>query len=144
MNYTRIGLAAVAATVADIAYGFLVYGQLIGSEFHRYPAVYRSDETAMSHMPLGFAGILVAMIVLAMIYAKGYEGGSGVSEGARFGVLVGIFVLFAFVGVEYWLLNIGRKLAAEMGVAALGEWTVVGIVMGLVYKPGAGVTRRTA
>jgi hypothetical protein len=32
-------------------------------------------------------------------------------------------------------LNIGMKLTLQQAVAYLVEWTVVGIVIGLIYKP---------
>ena len=89
MNLGRLALAAVAATVVDAVYGFVVYGVLLVGEFARYPGVYRSNEAGMAYLPLMFFGIFVAIAALTLIYAKGYEGGSGVAEGFRFGVLVG-------------------------------------------------------
>jgi len=138
----RIASAAVAATVFDVVYGFLVYGMLLSGQFSAYPAVYRSAETGPGYLPLMFCGILIAMVAAAMIYAKGYEGGSGVSEGARFGVLLGIFVATAFSGVNYAVLNIGRRLAVATAAAGFVEWVLVGIVIGLVYKPAAGSGRK--
>ena len=142
MNYTRIVLAAVAATVVDAVYGFIVYGVLVATEFAHYPGVYRSNEVGMTYLPLMFVGILVGMLAAAMIYAKGYEGGSGVAEGARFGVLLGVFIAAVFAGVNYATLNVGRKVAVETAVAGLVEWTLAGVVIGLVYKPAASPSRR--
>ena len=56
-------------------------------------------------------------------------------RGARFGLLIGIFVAGAFVATNFTVLNIGPKLALEMAPASLLEWTLVGSVLGLVYKP---------
>jgi hypothetical protein len=70
-----------------------------------------------------------------MTYAKGYEGGSSTAEGLRFGVLVGIFVVCTFVGPNYVTLNIGKKLALELAASALVQWTIVCVVIGLIYKP---------
>ena len=137
MNYKRIVLAAVAALIVDLAYGYLYYGFLIANEYNPYPGVYRSSEVVKNYMPLGFAGILIGLIILSVIYAKGYEGGSGLAEGARFGILIGISVVAYFVGTNYTTLNIGPRLAAVQAVGALIEWTLVGIVIGLVYKPSA-------
>ena len=86
MNLGRLALAAVAATVVDAVYGFVVYGVLLVGEFARYPGVFRSNEVGMAYLPLMFFGIFVAIAALTLIYAKGYEGGSGVTEGFRFGV----------------------------------------------------------
>jgi hypothetical protein len=144
MNYARIAAAAVAATIVDAIYGFVVYGMLLTPEFARYPAVYRSAESGMAYLPLMFAGIFVGMLVAAGIYAKGYEGGSGAAEGARFGVLLGMFIAAIFAGVNYATLNIGRRISLELAAAGLVEWTLVGIAIGLVYKPAVGTLRRAA
>ena len=140
MNVTRIVLAAVAATVWDAVYGVVVYGMLLAPEFGRYPGVYRSNEAGMAFLPLMFGGIFVAIVVVAIMYAKGYERG-GVVEGVRFGLLLGLFVAFAFSGVNYAVLNIGRKLAVMSAAAGFFEWLGVGTVIGLVYRPAAGSPR---
>jgi hypothetical protein len=45
---------------------------LIG-EFLKYSAVYRSRQGQMSHMPVGMAASLLAMLVLAVLYAMLYR-----------------------------------------------------------------------
>lgn len=86
-------------------------------------------------MAFGLTGIFVAILVVATIYAKSYHGGRGLVEGARLGVLFAIFMAGAFVAVNYGTINISGKLALELAASALIEWTVAGIVIGLVYKP---------
>jgi hypothetical protein len=135
MNYGRIAIAAVAATVVYYVYGFLVEGLLIRKDFSPYSALYRPADTMMGYMPLGLACTLIATFVIAMMYAKGYEGGSGAAEGARFGLLVAIFVVCTFVGVNYVTLNIGGKLALELAASNFVGWIIVCIVIGLIYKP---------
>ena len=44
MNYSRLALTAVAATIADSLFGFIVYGNLLTSEFGRYPAIFRAPD----------------------------------------------------------------------------------------------------
>jgi hypothetical protein len=135
MNYPRLALAAVAATVFDAVYGFGVYGTLLAPEFAKYPEVYRSPEAGMAFLPMMFAGLFVAIVAAAMIYAKGYEGGSGLAEGARFGLLFGLFVVLAFVFVNHATLIINRKLTGMLAIAAFVEWSLIGTIIGLVYKP---------
>ena len=144
MNYARLALAAVAATVFDALYGFLVYGMLLAPEFAKYPGVYRANDAGQAFLPLMFAGLFVAIAAAAIIYAKGYEGGSGIGEGIRFGVLLGLFVVFAFYGVNYATLIINRKLAVMTAAAGFVEWTAIGAVIGLVYKPAAAPRLRAA
>ena len=144
MNYARLASAAVVGTIVDGLYGFVVYGILLSGQFADFPGVYRSRETASAYMPYLFLGILVAMIAAAYIYAKGYEGGSGVVEGARFGAAVGVFAVGYDVIVNFATLNVGRRLAASVAIAAFVEWIIDGAVIGAVYKPAPGATRRAA
>jgi hypothetical protein len=77
--------------------------------------------------------MFVAMLVLAALYALSYQGGSGVAEGTRFGVLVGVFAVCAFVIHNHVNLNIGLRLTIAQAAAYFVEWTIVGIVIGLIY-----------
>jgi hypothetical protein len=141
MNYARLVLAAVAATVFDACYGFLVYGMAMAPEFARYPGIYRGEDSGPAFLPLMFAGLFIAILAAALIYAKGYEGGSGLAEGARFGLLLGVFVVFTTASVNYATLNVGRKIAVMTAAAGLVEWLVIGTIIGLVYKPAPGSPR---
>jgi hypothetical protein len=136
MNPVRILLAALGAFVAYMAVGFALFGLLpwLKTEFLKYPAVYRDRDGQMSHMPVAMAEILVSMFVLAILYALAYQGGSGLMEGARFGALIGLFAICAFVLHNYANLNIGLKLALQQSAAYFLEWLVVGIAIGLIYR----------
>ena len=137
MNFSRILLAAVGGFVAYFVIGGVAFGAMpwLRNEFLKYPAVYRTQEGIKSVMPAGMAFMFVAMVVLAVIYAMLYRGGSGIVEGARFGALIGVFAICSFVMHNYVNLNIGLKLTIEQGIAYFVEWTVVGIAIGLIYRP---------
>lgn len=139
MNYLRIALAGLGATVAYFVVGGLAFGLLpqVRDEFRKYPAVYRTQEGIKSVMPVGMAAMFLSISVLAAIYAMAYQGGSGVAEGARFGALIGVFALGAFVLHNYVNLNIGLRITLQQAVAYFVEWTIVGVVIGLIYKPAA-------
>ena len=137
MNYSRLGLAALGGTVAYFAFGFLVLwlAPVLINESRKYPAVYRTQEEMKTVMPIVFVATFIAILVVAIIFAMIYQGGSGTMEGARLGVLIGIFVVCAFVLHNYVNLNIGLKLTLGQAVAHFVQWTIVGIVIGLIYKP---------
>jgi hypothetical protein len=137
MNLSRIALAAIGAFVAYFVVGGAAFGLVpsLRSEFLKYPAVYRPQDGIKSVMPVGMAAMFVGMVVLAVLYAMLYRGGSGVAEGARFGALIGVFAVCAFVVHNYVNLNIGGKLTLQQSVAYLVEWIVTGIVIGLIYRP---------
>ena len=89
----------------------------------------------MKHMPAAMAATFVAIVVLAVLYAMIYRGGSGVAQGARFGALIGVFAIGTFTVHNYVNLNIGWKLTVEQSVAYFIQWVAVGIVIGLIYRP---------
>ena len=137
MNYSRLGLAALGGTVAHFAVGFLVLLLWPGlfEEARKYAAVFRPMEEMMAVMPIGMVAIFMSILIAAIIFAMIRQHRSGITEGARFGVLMGIFVVFAFVLHNYVNLNIGLKLALGQAAAYFFQWTIVGIVIGLIYKP---------
>ena len=139
MNYSRLGLAALGGTVASFAFGFLVLWLVpaLIKEGHKYPAVFRPKEEMMTVMPIGLVATFISILVVTIIFAMIHQGGSGITAGARFGVLIGIFVVCAFVLHNYVNLNIGLKLALMQAAAYFVQWTIVGIVIGLIYKPAA-------
>ena len=137
MNYARILIASVCAFIAYFVYGGILFGLLpwLRTEFAKYPAVYRSQEGIKSVMPFGMFAMFVALAAIAVLYAMVYSGGSGVAEGARFGALIGVFAIGSFVVHNYVNLNIGLKLTVQQSIAYFVQWVLVGIVIGLVYKP---------
>src|ERR1700727_3119506 len=137
MNVSRIALASVGAFFAYFAFGGLVFGLLptLRNEFSKYPNIYRSQESIKAVMPVGMAFMFLAILVLAILYAMLYQGGSGLVEGARFGSLIGVFAIGSFVVHNYVNLQIGLKLTVLQSIAYFVQWVLVGIVIGLLYKP---------
>ena len=136
MNYPRLGLAALGGTVAHFAFGFLVLLLVpaLFNEAHKYSAVFRPKEEMMTVMPIGIVAIFISILVAAIIFAMMRQGGAGIWQGARFGVLMGILAVCNVLH-NYVNLNIGLKLALGQAAAYFGQWTIVGMVIGLIYKP---------
>ena len=136
MNYPRLGLAALGGTVASFGFGFLVLWLVpaLFEEARKYPAVFRPQESMMAVMPIALAATFVAILVVAIIYAMTRQDGSGTAKGARLGMLVGLLAVCNVLH-NYVNLNIGLKLALGQAAAYFLQWTVVGIVVGLIYKP---------
>ena len=143
MNYGRLVLAAIVATVVDAAYGFVVWGMVLNGEFARYPEIYRPAGD-MSGFALMFVGILTAMLVASWIFAKGYEGGSSAIEGLKFGVALALLMGVYISSTHYGTMRIGMKMAATYAAGQFGEFLLVGLAIGLCYKPVAGAVKRAA
>ena len=137
MNYSRIALAALGATVAYFGIGGILFGALpsLRQEFMKYPAVYRTQDDMKRVMPMGMISILVAVFVVAGLYAMAYPAGGGVLAGARFGALIGVFAVCGFALHNHMLLNIGIKLTVGQAISYFVQWLGVGIVISLIYAP---------
>jgi hypothetical protein len=136
MNTMRVVLAALGAFVAYFVAGGVMFVAMpwMKTEFMKYPAVYRPSEGQMKQMPVAMAATLVAIAVLAVLYAMIYHVGSGVAEGARFGALIGVFAIGTFTVHNYANLNIGWKLTVQQSLAYFVQWVVVGTVIGWIYR----------
>ena len=136
VNYGRILLAAIGGFVAYFAFGFLVFGALplLREEYAKYPTVYRNQDGIKRAMPIGMAAMFVAIAVLAGLYAMSCQRGFGPLEGTRFGALIGLFAVCSFVLHNHVNLNIGWALTWKQAIAYFIEWTIVGTVIGWIYK----------
>ena len=131
MNWGRVVLSALGGFLAYFVLGGLLFAVLptLKNEFLKYPAVYRTQEGIKSVMPAGTVAMFVGMLALAVLYAMIYRGGSGLIEGARFGALIGVFAICAFVIHNYVNLNIGLTLTIQQSVAYFVEWVATGIAI---------------
>ena len=137
MNYTRIALASLGATVAYFAFGFILFAALpaMKSEFQKYPGVFRSRESMAKVMPYGMIAILVGIVVVAILYAKIYPTGGGIVSGTYFGALIGIFAVCSYAIHNYVNLNIGLALTLYESITYFIQWVIVGAAIGFIYKP---------
>jgi uncharacterized membrane protein len=137
MNYSRIALAALGATIAYFVLGGILFAGLpsLRKEFMKYPAVYRTQDDMKRVMPVGMISIVVAILVVVVLYAMAYPAGGGVLDGARFGALIGVFAVCGFALHNYMNLNIGIKLTVGQAFAYFLQWLVVGIAVSLIYAP---------
>ncbi len=136
MNYLRIALAGLGATVVYFVLGFVLFAlSPLANEYRQFPAVYRTPEAMKGVAPVGLVGMLLSMVALATLYALAYRNGSPITEGVRFGFLVGVFALGSFVLHNYVNLNIGLRLTLGQAVAYFIQWIVAGITIALIYRP---------
>ena len=137
MNLGRVILAALGGFAAYFAIGAAIFALVpsLIKESRKYPGVYRDQQGQMSHMAVGMAATFLAILVMVVFYAQLYHIGSGLAQGAAFGALIGLFVVFGFVFHNYVNLNIGLKLTLQNAAAYFLEWVVTGIAIGLIYQP---------
>jgi hypothetical protein len=138
MSYPRLAIAALVGTVVYYAWGYLIEGWLIRAHFIPSQAVYRDISAMQRYMPLGLLSSLLAIFLMAEIYAKvstSPGAGSGPASGAFFGLLFGIFAACIHPISNFVTMNIDTRLGLETTASCLVQWTLVGLTIALVYKP---------
>lgn len=137
MNFARVGLAAVAAWAVYLALGFLIYGVMLDDVWAslQQAGVARSSAMASPLMPIGYGAGFVGILAFAYSYAKGYEGGPGMQEGLRFGVLIGVMLVTLVIAWNYVNFPLPPMYLAWVSVATVIQFAVVGMTVGLIYRP---------
>jgi len=86
-------------------------------------------------IPLGILSMVLQAAVVAYLYPFFYHGGSPVTEGATFGLLLGVFMGSNAVLAEAGKNEVGplRTWIPLEGVYYLVQFILVGLVIGLIY-----------
>lgn len=133
MNHPRVALAAVVVWAVSVLVGYFVHAYLRMDLYAAHETLFRPQ--ADVNLFLGFGGQLLGFFVFAYMYAKGYEGTSGLQEGLRFGVLVGLLILGFASAWNYAVLRVSDALGMAWMIDGLVQMSLYGLVVGLVYKP---------
>ncbi|MGH9148673.1 MAG: hypothetical protein ACRD1Q_18330 [Vicinamibacterales bacterium] len=144
MNHRRVVVAAVVTWAVSLVVGFVVNDIVLANIYAANQAVMRPEAQMTGMLPIGFVFLLLGFLAFAYMYAKGYEGGSGLMEGMRFGLCVGILVTGFGLIWQYVLYPITGPMAAAIIIDQLVESTFYGAIVGLIYKPAAHAVRRPA
>src|ERR1700735_3701378 len=112
MKYTHIALASLGGMAAYFVYGFAMFAAWpsMKTEFMKYPNVYRPKDEMMKVMPYGMIAILIAIVVVAILYAKIYTAGGCIVSGIYLGALLGFFSVCTSAIHNYINLNVGLTL----------------------------------
>jgi hypothetical protein len=136
MNFGRLAVAALVSWFAHLALSGIVWGTVLPELFRQHATLLRASSDM--NLVLGYGASLVGFCVFAYAYAKGYEGGAGLLEGIRYGVLIGL-LLAAFGGVwGYVMMPISATFAVAIVVDCIIEMAAYGAIVGMIYKPVAG------
>jgi hypothetical protein len=135
MNFGRIAAAAVVAWIVSLPVGFFVNTVLLADIYAANQSALRPEAEMNASLPLGFAFLLIGFFAFAYAYAKGYEGGNGVMEGIRFGVVVAVMLVGFGLIWQYILFPVNATYAAAIIIDSIVEFSIYGAIVGAIYKP---------
>jgi hypothetical protein len=135
MNFGRIAAAAVVAWIVSVGVGFLVNDVLLAGVVAANASALRPQPEILGNLPIGFAFMFIGFFAFAYAYAKGYEGGDGVIEGIRFGVLVALMVIGFGLIWMYVAYPITAGYAVAIVIDSIVECALYGAIIGAIYRP---------
>ena len=137
MNLKRGLSAIVGAFVTLFATGFVIHHLWLGEFYKAHASWWRPEAEMQSMMPLMLVGQLMMATLLTLVYAKGYEPGkgSGVTQGFRFGVLIGLLLTLPMSLMNYVVYPYPGSLVASWFIGGLVETVLAGTVIGAIYTP---------
>jgi hypothetical protein len=91
----------------------------------------------MSLVWITYVTALIFSFLFVYIFSRGYEG-RGISEGIRFGLLIGLLMNVVGMFNQYAVLPIPFKLTLQWFVYGVIQIMICGIVASALYKPSKG------
>ena len=134
MNLARVAAAAVVAWIVSLGIGFFVNTVLLADLARANTPPMRPEAEVTGMLPLGFVFLLFGFFAFAYAYAKGYEGGNGVIEGIRFGLVVAVLIT-GFAGIwQYIVFPITGSMSTAIIVDTFVELPIYGAIVVAIYK----------
>jgi len=138
LNYPRALLAGIAVWITSVAVGYVINDIWLARLYQANAWAYRHAEDVRELVPIGLGMQLLASLAFAFAYAKGYERdreASGIAQGVRFGLVVALIIDGFAVVWNYITEPIAPRLGVLQVCAIIGEFGILGAVVGLVYHP---------
>jgi hypothetical protein len=134
MNVKRFVLGCVAVYVVYQCLGFLIHQVFLGETYASLASVWRPEAEMMSKIWIMYLTSAVWAVLFCYIFTRGYEG-KGAMEGARYGLIMGLFVGIPFSYESFVIYPITLSLAHAWMVSAVVLSVICGVVLALIYKP---------
>lgn len=127
----KLVLATLVYAIVSMIHGYTwhfnffpeVYAQL--GIYNREPPI----------IPLGFSSMLIQGLILAYLYPRYFRGGKPVTEGIKFGLLMGLFLFSVSTlanGAKIQVSSMSTWLAIQSAFHLI-QFTIAGAGIGLVY-----------
>ena len=132
MNTKKFLLASLAVFVTIQVLDFVIHGLILGSTYTSLESIWRPD-MADTMWVMYVTGIVFSLLFV-YIFAKGYEG-KGITEGLKYGFIMGIFVHFVGSFNQFAVYPVPYGLTWQWVIFGTIEITIAGLVAALIYKP---------
>jgi len=133
-DWKKLWIAFVAVYVVGQILGYLIHQVWLGATYASLASVWRPEAEMMSRMWIMFVTSAFFSFFFCYVFARGYEG-KGLAEGARYGVIIGLFFGISNAYDQYVVYPIPYSLALKWFLSGLAYCVVAGLVAAAAYKP---------
>jgi hypothetical protein len=133
MNTKKWIITSLVAFVVLEILNFIVHSVILKGSYQATAELWRPMDEMNRMMWVMWIVDLLWAFLLVYIFTKGYEG-KGLTEGLRFGLVIGLFFALPSLG-SYAVQPISFALAASWFVFGIITMTILGVVISLIYKP---------
>jgi len=134
VNVKRFVLACLAVYVVYHVISVTINMVILADAYEALSHVWRPEAEMMSKMWIMFLTSAAWTVIFCYIFTRGYEG-KGVAEGARYGLLMGLFIGIPFSYESYMVYPVTLNLAHGWFLGALVVSVISGIVLAMIYRP---------
>jgi len=127
-----IGYVAVFVLLQVI--GYLVHEVAMGDTYESLAAAFRPEEQMNDMMWIMMLSGVVVLFLFCYIFTKGREGG-GITEGVRYGALMGVLLGLPTSVDAYVLYPLTQYVAAIWLITTIVSFMIAGAVFAAIYKP---------
>ena len=134
MNRTKMLYAWLAGAVGMLILSVLWHRVIMGGFYDEQGAAIMRDEPKMLFIILA---LLILAFLMAYAYPIGYKGGSPITEGLKFGALMGLLAFLPFNLILHGAFNLPLAGALVDAGWHVVEEGVGGVIIAMVYGSGA-------
>ena len=134
MNNKTFWIGLIVIFVVMQLIGYLVHEVWLDETYRGLVDVFRVEEEMMSMMWMMMSSSIIYLFLFCYIFTKGYEG-KGVAEGARYGLLMGLFIAIPMTVDNYVVYPVPGNLALHWFLAGVASYIIAGAIFAAIYKP---------
>ena len=132
MNKKRFIIASIVIFVAILLLDMLEHGVVLMRAYEETTSLWRENMNTL--MWIMWLGNIVFSFLFVFIFIKGYEN-KGISEGIRFGIIIGLLINVAGIFSQYVIYPLPFLMALQWFVYGMIRFVIYGVLTALIYKP---------
>jgi hypothetical protein len=124
-------MASLVVFVGFEIIDMIIHGGILAKTY-KGMNIWRSD--MMSKMWIFHLGSFVMAFLFTFIFIKGHEN-KGIAEGARYGIVIGLFANIPYGFYSYAMYPLPFSLCLQWFVFGMIEFIICGLIAAAIYKP---------